>query len=404
MSTPMQLESHRLEDTSSAMRGRGLPPWTYYSEDLFALECALLFRRHWQIVGHVNDVPEPGDYMCLDLVGERALVIRGEEGELRAFHNLCRHRGSRVVAQARGRCENAIVCPFHGWSYQLDGRLRSPAHPDTLPPLDPVQYGLKPLEMEIWNGLVFVRFESGDQPSVKALMARYAPELEPHRMAQMKPDGNGISAVTLDVNWKAVRDVDNEGYHVARAHPSLQQLYGGGYHDEPFEHGVGRSVGKLRGELASLWSVRHYQGALPDMQHLPDERRRTWYYYGLFPNTVIFVYPDSMGYYAEQPLSVGQTIQRGAVYAYEDESRETRAARYLSGRIDRTTYWEDVELIQWTYEAMRSSAFDGIVLSDLECGVRSFHDALRAVMPIINRSDPPAQSDLAGENATLLTG
>ncbi|MDX1529428.1 MAG: Rieske (2Fe-2S) protein, partial [Gammaproteobacteria bacterium] len=137
----------------------GLPPWTYFSEELLEIEKEELFRKHWQLACHVSDVPEPGSYVALDIAGERALILKGTDGRARAFHNVCRHRGSRVVADDKGRCKSAVVCPFHGWSYNLDGTLRQPAQAHTLPDLDPVAFGLKPTEMEIWNGFVFIRFK-----------------------------------------------------------------------------------------------------------------------------------------------------------------------------------------------------------------------------------------------------
>ena len=103
---------------------KGLPAWAYHSEAIYALEQERLFRRHWQIAGHLSDIPEPGDYVTLDIAGERALVVRGHDGVPRAFHNICRHRGTRVVTGETGRCNKAIVCPFHGWAYNLDGTLR----------------------------------------------------------------------------------------------------------------------------------------------------------------------------------------------------------------------------------------------------------------------------------------
>ncbi len=115
------------------MTARDLPAWSYFNTEMLEMEKDLLFRSHWQLVCHVNDLPEPGDFVTLDCVGERALVIRGKDGVLRGFHNLCRHRGSRVVAAEQGNCRNAIVCPFHGWVYNLDGTLRGAAQPEKLP-------------------------------------------------------------------------------------------------------------------------------------------------------------------------------------------------------------------------------------------------------------------------------
>ena len=137
----------------------------------------------------MSDVPEPGDYFCLDMVGERALIVRGKDGHVRAFHNVCRHRGSRVVADETGSCGSALVCPFHGWSFNLDGTFRSAPFPRSLPKLDPVEYGLKPLECEIWQGFIFIRFVTGSQPAVAQIMARHEDELAPYRLNEQVSTG-----------------------------------------------------------------------------------------------------------------------------------------------------------------------------------------------------------------------
>ena len=111
--------------------------------------------------------------------------------------------------------------------------LRGAARPRSFPDLDKTEFGLVPLELEIWNGLIFIRFRKGPQPSVAELMAPVAEELAHYKFAEMVPS-YGIWSQTTPVNWKSVRDVDNEGYHVAMAHPALQDLYGSTYFDEPF--------------------------------------------------------------------------------------------------------------------------------------------------------------------------
>ena len=379
----------------------GLPPWTYHSEELTELEKDVLFRRHWQLVCHVSDVAEPGDWVAFDMAGERALVLRGADGRIRAFHNLCRHRGSRVVAGSRGRCDRTITCPFHGWRYNLDGTLRGPAFPDSLPKLDRVEHGLKRVELDIWMGFVFIRFLPGDQPAVSRVLARHDAEVAPYATDAMVPADGEFWTQELAVNWKAVRDVDNEGYHVPVAHPSLQDLYGPNYYDEPLIDGTTRSLGELTERPGRLWSVRHYKRLLPERAELPVPNRRAWLYIGLFPNTVIAFYPDSALFYQEHPLGARRTVQRGATYRYRDESREMRLSRYLSGRIDRVTGREDTQLIEWTWEAMQSSAFDGIVLSDREYLVRSYHDALRDTIPVMTLEHAPAGGTLSATNARM---
>lgn len=382
---------------------RGLPAWTYHSDALTALEKAELFRTHWQIACHVSDVPEPGSYLTFDVVGERALIVRGRDGVVRGFHNICRHRGSRVVAETQGNCPGALVCPFHGWVYNLDGTLRGAARPDTFPPLDRVDYGLLPVETEVWMGLVFVRFAPGPQPSVATLLAPLADEMAQYRMDEMLPT-DGVWTDRSPVNWKSVRDVDNEGYHVAMAHPALQDLYGHDYTDEPLIDGVSRTEAHFAREGRRRWSVRHYVKLSEPRPWLPEPLHQAWMYWGLFPNAVIAATPELVQFYQEFPISTHETQLRGAVYRYADETRRQRLARELAYRIDRETMVEDVQLTVWSDEAMASRAFSGFLLSDLEYGVRTHHDHLRAVLPVMTLEAAPPESEIAAANAALAAG
>ncbi|MDA8768363.1 aromatic ring-hydroxylating dioxygenase subunit alpha [Planktomarina temperata] len=380
----------------------GLPGWAYFSQELFELECETLFKTHWQFVCHVNETAEIGAYVTFDVAGERALVIRGHDGILRGFHNLCRHRGSRIVPDARGVCNKAMVCPYHGWAYNLDGGLRGIANRDTFPPMQAEKWGLKPLEMEIWNGLVFIRFQAGPQPAVAEILARFDDEIAPYDLANMVPTDSNSMDDLLAVNWKSVRDVDNEGYHVRQAHPGLHQLYGDGYFDEPYAKGTSRSVGTFNEAYGHRWSVRKYREILPEADHLPLHQRRQWIYFGMFPNFVLGLYPDSVIYYQEVPQSATQTVQRGMCYRRREESREMKAARYLSGRIDRDTAEEDQMLMVWSCEATKSSAYDGVIFSDLEYGVKTYHDHLRRLLPVMGQPAPPEPGQMAQVNDALL--
>jgi carnitine monooxygenase subunit len=395
----MNLHSHNVTVPNDWDR-RGLPGWSYHSQALLDLEKEHVFRNHWQIVCHVSDVTEPGDYLAVDIVGERALVIRGKDGVVRAFHNMCRHRGSRVVAENQGSCKNAIVCPFHGWVYNLDGTLRGAARPRTFPDLDKTEFGLTPLELEIWMGFVFVRFRAGPQPSVAELMRPVEAEIANYNIAGMVPT-QGVWTQKSPVNWKSVRDVDNEGYHVAMAHPALQDLYGSTYFDEPFVNGVSRSFATYNPHAGRRWSVKNYVTIAPEAEHLPEHLRKAWIYYGIFPNMVIALTPEGAQFYQEFPLSTGESLLRGAVYRYKDESARQAAARYLALRIDRETTSEDVQLTIWSNESMRSDAFAGFYLSDLEYGVRSHHDHLRKQLPVLELETAPDEREMSRINKTL---
>lgn len=379
----------------------GLPGWTYHSPALFELERDHLFLTHWQLAGHESDVALPGDWLSFDLLGERAVIMRGADGAVRAFHNLCRHRGARVVDGTQGHCKGAIVCPFHGWVYNLDGTLRGAAQPSTFGEMDRADFGLKPIEMQVFHGFLFLRFHPGPQPAIADLLAPYDADFTAWGAGDIVPVSAPDWYVDLPVNWKSVRDVDNEGYHVPLAHPALQDLYGRDYVDIYRPGGLHVSVGRFGDKPGRRWSVRHYLTATEPRDGLPPHLQNTWAYYGLFPNTVLTFTPESIQFYQDIPLSPGQTRLTGRTYRQPGETRRQRLARYLAARIDRDTSAEDQQLAIWSYESMLSQAFDGFHLSDLEYGLKRHHDALRRLIPVMTQAIAPAEAEMRAVNTEM---
>jgi carnitine monooxygenase subunit len=216
----------------------------------------------------------------------------------------------------------------------------------------------------------------------------------------MVPVGDVWSS-ELPVNWKSIRDVDNEGYHVAMAHPALQDLYGSTYHDIPYGKGLSCAKGNFQPQAGRRWSVREYLKHSGGPEWLPEGCKRTWAYYGLFPNNVIVATPEALQFYQELPLAVERSVVRSHVYRRPQESRRERLARYLAQRIDRETYAEDIQLSIWSNESMKSSAFEGFYLSDLERGLRSHHDQLRHLLPVMMLEAAPAEPDMAAINSKM---
>ena len=233
------------------------------------------------------------------------------------------------------------------------------------------------------------------------VLAHFDAEVAQYDLESLRPTGEGFYLEEIEANWKCVRDVDNEGYHVPMAHPGLQDLYGPNYFDEPFSKGTSRSFAAFREGDGRLWSVRAYKAVLEPPARLDEDHQRAWLYIGMFPNAVFGFYPDSVIFYQEFPVENGRTIQRSVTYRYDGEDRRMRLARYLSGRIDRITSEEDVRLIKWTWEAAFSSGYEGYMLSDLEYGVKTYHDALRTFFPVLMEDEPP-EGELAARNAALL--
>jgi phenylpropionate dioxygenase-like ring-hydroxylating dioxygenase large terminal subunit len=148
--------------------------------------------------------------------------------------------------------------------------------------------------------------------------------------------------------------------------------------------------------------VRAYNNIAPEQTWLPERLRKVWTYYGLFPNAVFAFTPEQVQFYQEIPIAPGMTRVTGRLYRRPNEDRATRAARYLAYRIDRETSAEDQQLSIWSNESMKSQAFEGFHLSDLEYGVRRHHDGLRAVLPVMTLETPPNEPDIARLNEEML--
>src|SRR3954447_943868 len=142
-------------------RDETLPGWTYDNAEFFALEREHLLLSSWTLAGHRSDLKAPGDFLSVESCGERGLVVLGEDGNLRGFFNTCRHRAHALVSAESGSCGHAIRCPYHGWTYDFEGRLKAIAAEKSFPTIDKAEFGLRPIEVEEFLGFVFVRFKPG---------------------------------------------------------------------------------------------------------------------------------------------------------------------------------------------------------------------------------------------------
>ncbi len=363
-----------------------LPGWVYRDPEFFAAEKARVLRPSWQIVCHESDVPHPGDWHSLGFLGESILVVRGDDGGLRAFLNVCRHRGSRLVDGASG-CARKLVCPYHGWTYGLDGALTGVPFRRDYPALDTATSGLIPVELERWQGFLFVRLQGGG-PSVASMMAPYAAQIAPHRFADLR----AIGRVTLRpraVNWKNVGDNYSDGLHIPIAHPGLTRLFGKSYGVEASGQ-VDRMWGDLVDRPSANPSERAYQALLPRADHLPEAAQRQWLYFKLWPNIAFDIYPDQVDFMQFLPVSASETLIREISYALPDDRREMRAARYLNWRINRQVNAEDTVLIQRVQDGMQSERFSRGPLALSEVCLRNFCRRMREAIPQSRLPTPPA--------------
>ena len=356
-----------------------LPGWVYHDSDYFRVEMARLIRPAWQIVCHESDIAAPGAWRTLELLGESVIVIRGADQVVRAFANVCRHRGSRLVDGTEG-CAKRMTCPYHGWTYAADGHLVGVPHREDYPGLEPDALGLIPVELETWRAFLFVRLEGGG-PSVAEMMAPYEAEVAPHRFEELKALGR-ITLRPRTVNWKNVADNYSDALHINVAHPGLTRLFGTGYGIEAGDH-VDRMWGDLLERSSSNVSERAYQ------HFLPDGAGRRWLYLKLWPNVAFDIYPDQVDFMHFVPVGPRETLIREISYAVPDEGREMRAARYLNWRINRRVNEEDTALIRRVQQGMESNYYRPGPLGQSEVCLRSFAQKLRRLIPETRLPAPP---------------
>jgi phenylpropionate dioxygenase-like ring-hydroxylating dioxygenase large terminal subunit len=376
-----------------------LPAWVYASEEFHALERERIFLPSWQIVCHVSELAETGDYVTFEFFGRRGFVVRGADGEIRAFHNVCRHRAHAVVAGPRGRCPKFLTCMYHGWTYHLDGRNRSISAPDTFPDFDRSQYGLKPIELEVFMGMVFIRFQGGE-PSVAARMAPHVPELSHYRMAEMVPLDE-VWTHELPIDWKNVIENYVEDYHFPIGHPGLSALMEADYDRESFPGGTMRLSHRMREKPLRSWSAQGYAKLLPVIEHLPEDLRRRWTYFGLYPNVFFDIYPEWLDFFHVVPLGAGRTLIRARSYGFVDDRREMKAARFLCARLNSRVQVEDEVLTASVQRGLESGAYSQGILSSKEIVLAGFQDWIRARIPVANLVEQPATGTMAERNAAL---
>src|SRR5438093_5868601 len=142
---------------------KSLPQKYFVSPDIFVKEQAEIFSKEWLLVGHQSQIPDAGDYVVQEVIGESLIVIRDKSGEIRGFFNVCRHRGTRLKEDACGHA-SAIQCPYHAWTYGLDGRLIGAPHMDEVPGFDKSNYSLHRVNLGVWEGFIFINLDENAMP------------------------------------------------------------------------------------------------------------------------------------------------------------------------------------------------------------------------------------------------
>lgn len=382
---------------------QSLPSWAYNSEAFFELEKQHLFLGSWQLVCHLSNIPNNGDYFTFELFNERVMAIRGHDGTVRAFHNVCAHRAARLLDGDSGNCGKRLTCPYHNWGYDLEGNLTNVPYRDQFVDFDESQNSLVPVEMEIFQGFIFVRLKAVDGPSVADQFAPYLEEIKPYRFEELEPMARVVMR-PRKVNWKQIADNYVDALHIPIAHPGLSALVGNSY---------GVEVGGKGGYIHKMWSDvrktrkntlsnRLYDQILPTMDHLSADKQRHWVYYRLWPNLAFDVYPEQMDFMQFIPISATTTMIRELPYALPDDRREVQIARYLNWRINRQVNAEDTDLISRVQDGMGTSGYSSGPLAKTEVCLIDSAEKIRTAMPVSRLSQKPEEQDMAAINQQML--
>jgi Rieske 2Fe-2S family protein len=350
-----------------------LDPRLYVDPDGMAREQQAIFARSWQLGGHVADLAEPGRFMTVQVGNESALVVRGEDGDLRAFRNVCRHRAARL-REGRGDCGKAIRCPYHGWTYKTDGRLIGVPEGRGFPGLDKAQLGLLPARVETFCGLVFVNLDLDARPLGERLTG-LEHKLAPYAIERLTRFSESTSS--QPANWKIVADNYLEGYHVPIAHPGLMRLLDYQRYDVEVGDGYVWFEAPLRDKPSGNRVERAYQRLVRPMPGLGEADTRVWRYAYIYPNTTIDLYPDQVTTWQINPRGIAATHDMWACYRASDPSPAMRAVQRINHRFNNEVAAEDADLVARVQAGMATTGWTPGPLGEREAAVAWFADHVR---------------------------
>lgn len=298
------MTSFRATTTSFRQGARTLPGEYYTAPDILAGEREKVFARSWNCVGRSATVAGAGDYVLCDVAGESIILVRTRDGGLRAFFNICRHRGTRILLEPSGKLSETIQCIYHAWTWTTEGRLIGAPHMQEAEDFDKRDYPLHQAAVAEWEGFVFVNI--ADQPvPFRDAWGPMLGRLERFNLPGLKVGRRVVYDVAA--NWKLVKQNYSECLHCPTIHPELGQRlpYQSGANDLVEGPFLGGYMELTAGSESATASGRRCGLLISD--RLPADDARRAYYYSLMPNMMLSIHPDYVNYYMVTPVTVGRT-------------------------------------------------------------------------------------------------
>ena len=352
---------------SAFAQASALPPGLYRSPELLELERERLFHRGWVCLGRTADIPETGDYLTFTIGEQPVFAMRGRDGVVRCFANVCRHRMMRLL-EGQGQCRH-IVCPYHAWTYDLDGRLlRAPFMKET-PGFETDEVRLAELSCEIWQGWIYASLDP-EAPGLSAQLAPLEEQVGRYRMADYVPVV--MQDHVWQTNWKVLTENFMEGYHLPIAHaktvgawfPTKETRFP----EARFEAFTYQTFPKTADATYGL--------AHADNDVLEGEWRRTTVMPTVFPSHMYVLAPDHLWYLSLNPRSVGEVeVRFGAALApevYAGLEDRTTALAEMVAFFDQVNE-EDRHVVEAVYSNSAAPLAEAGRLSWMERALHDFH-------------------------------
>ena len=326
-----------------------LPAAYYWSDEIYRREIEAIFSKSWRFVGHLTEIAEPGDYLTQDICGQSIFVVRGRDGELRGFHNVCRHRAHQLVAGRKGNVRAVITCPYHAWAYGLDGSLKAARNSEGVAGFDKGDFGLSPVAVETFCGFVFANLDidatplNERAPGFEDMLRRHVPDLD--RMVWTDQADFDIAA-----NWKVVAENSLDGYHVflsGPAHRNLGELMDG--HNLAMTNHPGWAMLHAHAGTGDNNAYRYATGSGQTDEYI------TMF---LWPDLLLFTLPGANGLWSFLMAPEGPERTREEVAAYMPggaamDPATVEAVRYMNEELGP----EDVALNVGVQKGLRSRGY-----------------------------------------------
>jgi choline monooxygenase len=350
----MNLDDYR--PTSNLAAATTIPARWYTDPAFLDLERRRVFWATWQLIGHAADVAAPGQYFSCEIAGEPVVVVRGKDNVVRAFANVCRHRAAALVSEPG--CANVLKCPYHGWTYQLDGRLLGAPEIEGIENWKREDVRLPEYRVEVWGPFVFVNVD-GAAPPFKEVLGTIPEEasaigcpIDQLRFSQRRE-------YLIDCNWKVYVDNYLEGYHLPTAHPGLfRELDYGEYRVDTF-----------RWYSSQYAPIRAAQAGEKRQYDESNAGNRALYFW-IFPNVMLNIYPDNLSSNVIVPIGPDKTLTIFEWFGYGEAAEVKESTIKFSDEIQQ----EDILICEAVQKGLASKTYQtGRFSPKRENGVHHFH-------------------------------